>query len=267
VLLWFAFQQWGALVTKNSQFAIDANNLQVGPPQPTWIYGNVKAEVIRDASLEELNSLDHDLVPRLIDAFEMHPWVAEVMHLYKKHPNEVIVQLAYRKPVAMVEVIEAGVRRLVPVDSKGVVLPTDGFHNQLDSAENYPRISAGRNMPPGPKGTTWGDSRIRGAAAIANLLGDDWRQLALHRITANPSSDGAGPVFVLRSRNDNSLIWGRAPGEEVVGEPQAATKLQRLATFIQHHKTIEDAPLGSVFDLREATGSETRTARQVNENR
>ena len=53
-----AYQQWGDVVLGDAKYRVTADTMDVVPPQPTWIYGNVKAEVIRDGNLQELTALD-----------------------------------------------------------------------------------------------------------------------------------------------------------------------------------------------------------------
>ena len=77
-------------------------------------------------SLEGLHIRQTDLAFRVAEAFTMHSWVAKVQHAGKRYSNRVVVDLVYRKPVAMVEVFEKGRRWISPVDRLGFVLPTDG---------------------------------------------------------------------------------------------------------------------------------------------
>ena len=175
--LFVAYQQWGDVVFGDQKYRITAETLEINPTQPTWIYGNVKAEVIRDGGLEQLSALETSLTTQMIDAFELHPWVEEVVSLRKEYPNRVQVQLSYRRPVAMVEVFDAETRWISPIDRHGFVLPTDGFTNKLDSPDDYLRIFVGQQLAPGVAGTLWPDVRIRDAAAVANILrqdSEDW---------------------------------------------------------------------------------------------
>ena len=71
-----------------------------------------------------MSILDDELVQKIQTAFSLHPWVANVTHVTKRHPAHVDVELEYRKPVAMVEVHENGSDGLYPVDTDGVLLPS-----------------------------------------------------------------------------------------------------------------------------------------------
>ena len=252
------------MITGSGIYLVEAEEIHVTPPQPTWIYGNVKAEVIRDGSLCELSALDTDLTRRMIDAFEVHPWVESVERLSKEHPNRVRVRLAYRRPIAMVEVHDGERRWVSPIDQYGYVLPTDGFANKLDNLEDYLRIHVGGNLAPGVAGTLWSDVRVRDAAAVAQVVHKRWKSLGLYRVVALPASqDYRTPQFSLATRSRAPVIWGSAPGREEAHEARAADKLIGLVAYVAKNGPLDDIPTSQTLDLRKASGVTVspRTAR------
>ena len=62
--------------------------------RPAWIHTDVKAEVIRNASLDAaLSVLDDNLTVNIAQAFALHPWVAKVTRVSKHHPARVKVEV------------------------------------------------------------------------------------------------------------------------------------------------------------------------------
>ena len=181
-------------------------------PLPPWIHTDLKAEVLRDASLDgPLSLLDKELTVRVAHAFALHPWVAKVQRVSKRSPAGVQVDLDYRRPVAMVEVPGPA---LLPVDGEGVLLPTADFSPQ--DARQYPRIAEIKTSPLGPVGTRWGDTHVTGGARIAAALLDDWQALKLHQVVpAAPdrfSRRGNRHLRVVRPGRDASRLGPSAGG-------------------------------------------------------
>src|SRR4029079_16323895 len=106
---------------------------------PAWIRTDIKNEVLREASFTgPLSLLDGELTIRVASAFATHPWIASVQRVSKHFPSGLDVEVAYRRPVAMVEVTDGA----LPVDAEGVVLPTTDF--KPGEADRYPRIGGGQ---------------------------------------------------------------------------------------------------------------------------
>jgi hypothetical protein len=227
-------------VLADSQYQVHPEHISV-TPLPEWIRGDIKAEILRDLNRNgPLSLLDEDLTVRLAGAFAAHPWIARVDRVSKHFPSGVDVVVAYRVPVAMVEVHEG--QALLPVDIQGVVLPTREASGQQnftpDEAERYPRIGEIHTMPSGPVGTRWGDAAVLGGAQIAAALGDDWNALKLARITPwerKPARSGVEYTYVLATRSGTKVFWGRAPGTETAGEVPPSEKISQLKLYASQH--------------------------------
>jgi hypothetical protein len=228
------WQRWGRTVVTRPIYRIAVENIRVTPP-PAWIRGDVRAEVFRDGALNDLTIFDKDVTIRVYQAFELHPWVAKVKRVSKQPPARLEVDLEYRRPVAWVEVprgvlpgSEGGV---IPVDRDAVVLPSRDF--SPDDVAEYLRLSIAGISPCGLAGDPWGDPRVAGAARIAELLGDSWRQWNLFRIRLDGDTDSARhsrpPVYEIETLSQRRIIWGHAPQVDAPHEPGAAIKLSRLA--------------------------------------
>ena len=145
----------------------------------------------------------------------------------------------------------------LPVDGEGVLLPTVDF--SAAAADGYLRISANETTPVSTmSGTAWGDDRVHEAARVAGFLVPYQQQLDLAKIIAyRGPTDGAGGVsnyFVIRTHAGASVIWGRAPGLERSGEPQAEQKLARLRDYAARHGGLTTERPGQTIDVRQAEG-------------
>ncbi|MBS0210807.1 MAG: hypothetical protein JSS27_17840 [Planctomycetes bacterium] len=229
------------------QFLVKYDDIYLSPAPPAWIRTDIKREALRGASLDQPTSiLANDLVARVGQAFELHPWVEKVVEVRKSAQPRVDVKLAYRRPVCMIEVPGG----LYAIDARAVLLPSVDF--TAEDARIYPRLSGIRAVTEGPVGTVWQDSAVTDAAEIASLLLERWTQWGLVRITvrADANQPVAGPPeFILETANGSQVTWGRAP-RVAKNEPSLEEKLARLATEAQAGRltTIGQA---RDFDLRQ----------------
>ncbi|HEX4146734.1 MAG TPA: hypothetical protein VHY91_24770 [Pirellulales bacterium] len=232
---------------------IDPEQIEI-TPLPAWIHTDLKAEVMRDASLDgPLSLLDPELTVHVARAFALHPWVAKVERVSKQAPAGVAVELIYRRPVAMVEVPGPA---LLPVDADGVLLPTADF--SPTEALHYLRIAEITTSPLGPVGTRWSDTHVAGAARIAAVLLEDWETLKLYQIvSAARQVDASGvesDTYELYTRERTRVDWGRPPGAETGTEAKAAQKVERLRNYAaQHGGSLEDPTGPQRLDVRSAS--------------
>jgi len=187
----------------------------------TWAPAGLKAEALRDASLDRGLPLDDpELTNRLARAFDMHPWVKQVVRVELRAPAAALVEIICREPAAMVGV-EGG---LLAVDAEGVVLPSAGF--TAEAAVRYPRISGVRSSPQGPEGSSWGDAVVEEGAALAVVVGPEWQKLGLRE--CRPIEGRGGRLWQLVGPDDRTILFGSAPGRERAGESAAARKVAAL---------------------------------------
>ncbi len=277
---YLGWAKWGALIKQRPQYVLTAESFEI-TPQPAWIQTDVRAEVMRDASLAQLSVLHPDLTKRVVQAFELNTWVAEVLSAGKspgRNGPRVIVQLRYREPVIMVRTRDARWKGdcFWPVDTEGVFLPPDEF--SASQTRNYLRVEAGNSPPVGAVGTTYGDPAVAGAAGVATVIGEAWKSMGLQWIMVHrePAAEigqpadstyvllttGANPQAMLSHRtlhmanapnpDDTSveIRWGHAPGRESVGEATAAQKIVRLRQFVSQHGRLDHLPPTTTIDLR-----------------
>lgn len=248
-----AWQKWGEPALDDPAYQLTIDEIVV-TPQPAWIQGNVKADVVRDAGLTDLNLRDRQLLDKVTRAFALHSWVAKVNRVEKAYPSRLTIDLEYRKPVATVEIGEAmagGERGLLFIDRDSVLLPSDHFSPA--QARGYLRISAGDVLPTGVYGTPWGSARILGAARIADVWGEAWQPLRLYRIVIKEDPN-AESIYELHTKDQARVIWGRPPGEETRGEPTAAEKIALLTNYVAKNGPLDKSASAAPLDLRHPAG-------------
>ncbi len=186
-----------------------------------WVRGDLRAEVLRDASLDGGLPLDDpDLAERLRRAFARHPWVREVARVAISQPAAAVVEVRCRQPVAMVRVQNG----LYAVDADAVLLPSDDF--TPESAAAYPTIAHVGSTPLGAAGTRWDDQLVVEGAAVAAAIGPEWPRLGMRDL--RPAGTPTGIHWDLVGDDGSMIRFGSAPGRERPDEPAAAAKVVRL---------------------------------------
>ncbi len=259
---YYAWDRWGPKILAQGDYALHADRLQITSP-PKWVRANVAGEVVRDGGLEGLSLLDPQLTVKVFQAFAAHSWVENVSRVSKHPPGRaasVVVEMTYRKPVAMVEVELNGVPGLLPIDAQAVLLPPQDFvpsshDSRADPAREYLRIAVPHAVPSGTVGTPWGQTEVHEAASIAAVFQDAWKKCGLYRIQLVPlgSKDSTQiiPTFELQSRSGAAIIWGRAP--DLRSESETKTAIAKVASVLQHvqqHGSLETAPPDTILDVR-----------------
>ena len=161
-------------------------------------------------------------------------------------PLGLTVQLAYRRPVALVETT-TGEKYLV--DGSGVILPQDDLDTDVatfvkqhgligikgDGILRPARSEAGRRWKSmaGVHDAAPVNSRIPAAARLAGFLLEKARTIDKERQPEpeypliNPM-DPKGRGLFLKNAESTYILWGDAPGEENPGNPTAEEKWERL---------------------------------------
>ncbi len=245
------WNRWGIVATGGSEYRLQSKSIEL-TPQPAWIRCDVKEEVMVQGSLANMPVLDHQLTINVARAFELHSWVERVERVQKRPGPQVQVELVYRRPVAMVEVLVDKQPGLMPVDRFGVVLPPGDF--SPEQARDYLRVVVDYHQPIGQLGTSWGDERVEGGAAIASLLEEvDWQKCGLYRVVAVSQQDDPTRSefrYDLLTRSQQRIRWGKAPGSELKGEARATDKVARLVEYVRQHGGLKGNQESQVIDLR-----------------
>jgi len=231
---------------------------------PEWITGDVRSEVVRNARLDgRLSVLDDAFAQVVEDAFVLHPWVESVDRITKSYPAGVHVELTYRRPVAVVELVFQSVVRLVPIDRYGVHLPSADVP---DIRKRYlPRIGGVVDRP--PVGQPWTDLRVLGAAELAEQLAPVWE--TLHLVDILPSAraeireEHRYFIFDLITRGGTRIVWGAAPGAAPPSEDKLAAKLDRLRSCVERYGPLDSVRGPAVVDVRKELAITPRTVKKT----
>jgi hypothetical protein len=221
---WYAWSRHGADARAHPDAVLHPDAIELRGAAP-WIRGDIRAEALRDASLDGGLPLDDaDLAERLRRAFARHPWVREVVSVAIRAPAAATVEIRCREPVAMVRV-RGG---LYAVDAEGRVLPSEDF--TPESAAAYPTIAHVQSTPQGAAGTRWVDPLVVEGAAVAAAVGPEWPRLGVRDL--RPAGSAAGISWDLVGDGARVIRFGFAPGRERPGEPSAAAKVARLRDLV-----------------------------------
>lgn len=265
----YAWNRWGNEISSRPEYVLQPEGVEITSP-PDWVRADVRAEVIRDGGLAGLSILDRQLTVKVAQAFSAHSWVENVSRVSKKKDRQarVIVELNYRKPVAMVEVVMDNQPGLLPIDAAGVLLPPEDFREQW---RDYLRIAVPQAAPVGLVGTPWGQAYVHEAARIAAIFQDVWKTCGLYRIQLVPSgsenSTHIQPTFELHSRGGATVVWGRAPDLHSEADVKsAAGKVAAVLQYVQANGSLETANAQTRLDLREPAAATARTVSRLNQN-
>ncbi|MFM7107073.1 MAG: hypothetical protein ACKOZU_00430 [Planctomycetaceae bacterium] len=221
---WYAWHRHAADVQAHPDAVLFPDAIEVRGTA-AWVRGDVRAEALRDASLDAGLPLDDPaLTERLRRAFARHPWVREVVGVAVRSPAAATVEIRCREPVAMVRV-KGG---LYAVDAEGTLLPSDDF--TPESASAYPTIGHVQSTPQGTAGTRWLDPLVVEGAALAAAIGPEWPRLGVRDL--RPAGTAAGISWDLVGDGGRVIRFGFAPGRERPGEPSAAVKVARLRDLV-----------------------------------
>lgn len=237
-------------------------------PLPEWVTADVRSEVVRDTGLGGRLSLLDDAFPQVIeDAFKLHPWVENVERITKNFPQGVQVELTYRRPVAVVELAGPDGVQFVPIDKRGVHLPTDDVP---ELRKRYlPRVGGIVGRP--PVGQVWPDTRVIGAAELAYALRDEWEPLCLVDIlpSARPEIRDNNRFFVydLITRGGTRIVWGAVDSAAVPGEDSFEKKLDRLRACVAEHGPLDSVRGPAIVDVRHELEITPRTVKKEAEPR
>lgn len=245
---WFLWQQVHRTVATRGDNQLALNEIEL-PAKPVWIRADVRAEALRDASLDPpLSLLDASLPERLAKAYQLHPWVSRVEGVQLTYPAHANIKLQYRRPVAMVDVNNG----LLPIDAAGALLPTRDFENHPDMLK-YPRLKVSVGSPTAPAGTVWENPIILGGVQIITALEPLWNQAEFQHLRWVEDLANVGSItrhYVLETKSGGTLIWGQAPGREHVGELPLADKLAALKRWCEQPGGLSGVVKQNTIDLR-----------------
>ena len=240
---------YGSKTLDQTLYSLRMDQVQV-TDQPRWILSSVLSEVYKTNRLDRINLLDPSASASIASAFETHPWVEKTTRVRKVQGRGVMVDVIYRRPVAMIQVHyyptdETGSpsqdqkEGYYPVDYKGIVLPVRDFNQNLATDWDYPIIEIENMEHSGAQaGLTFNDSRVMEALRLLNFLEKQMEPKLLGirwiRVRRDIGLSGATPwILELWTSDQKTILWGRSPGEEAVGESTAERKLAEMSNWLE----------------------------------
>jgi len=257
------WQRYAPQISQRGNYLLTDERITISP-LPQWITGDVRTEAVRYAGLSgRLSVLDEAFSQVIEDAFVLHPWVESVDRITKRYPAGAHVELTYRQPVAVVELVTQNVVQLVPIDRQGVHLPSADVP---DIHKRYlPRVGGIVERP--PVGQPWSDLRVLGAAELAAQLTEVWETLSLVDIlpSARPEIRAGERYFVfdLITRGGTKIVWGAAPNAAPPGEDKLNAKLERLRNCAQQCGPLDSVHGPAVVDVRKKLAITPRTVKKI----
>lgn len=230
-----------------SEYRLAFRQIALDPPPSGPVPADVLEQVRQQSQLpEELSLLDPELPRRLAEAFQAHPWIAQVHEVRNRYPAVLSVKVTYRRPAALIQ-IDGG---RYAVDPQGVLLPPGDF-SQAD-AQRYVTVVGVRSKPRGGAGAPWGDPVVVGAAQLADFLGPRWKELQIAAVVApSASSPAADQLFYeLETQGGSRILWGRSPQSRYPGELAAGQKLGRLEKYLAEFGSFDEPHGPYEIDIR-----------------
>lgn len=234
---YIAWQNWGAEHVAKQYFGVDPTLIEITSPPP-FIHSDIVQTVYQDTAMEGLSLLDHQATAKIASAFSTHPWIRRVISVRKLPGGCVDVRVQYREPVAMVRVRDPKTNGpgFFPLDSEGVVLPTDFSPSQT---WDFIHIHVPEVFPTGNIGFAFGDARVEAAAQLAAFLAP-YREIAgIESIGVYGDPRVAPPQLEITTKDRQRLPWGSAPGMETKGELSSSMRLKMLLDQLRIRQVAE----------------------------
>lgn len=245
---------YGAKALDGAYYALKSENIHVTPP-PFPLKANIVEEVFEGSGLSRMSLLDDQTAAVIARAFTSHPWIRQTHRVQKMASGQIMVNVEYRVPVAMVycepdrDETSGGPTKesFLPIDGEGVLLPTKDF-SQSDIPEfiliyaNNIRASEHRRV-----GMALGDSQIGEAVMLCRLLAPIRKEAKIASVYVYPARDSGRSKWKLEiaTRGGPRIFWGSAPNMENFGEPSASAKAKRLQEIVSSQELWAQ----SEFDL------------------
>ncbi len=285
-LAYFAWQASSSSVSHSARYQITTSSISLNQ-QPEWLRADVKLEALSRSGLLTnptngslgVSILDpvNQLEDRVVTAFEFHPWVLKVTSVVKSPPNQLNVEVEYRKPLGVLATTSNQVDQIpyFPISEDGVLLP----QNDLSPKDLglLPRIDirqfqqAASSSPP-QVGQRWTEPRVAGAIDIISHLGSRWQSFALLDIRPSVVPEIRGNqryyVYEIRSNSGTRIVWGAAPGNAPTDEHSFETKLDRLENYIAQSgklDSIESSP--ALIDVRRELRTQPRLVKKEDDSK
>jgi hypothetical protein len=270
VLGYFGWYYYGADHLDQAFYSLRLEKLTV-TPQPPWIKSHVAEEVYQNGRLDRISLLNPRATAAVAQAFETHYWIKTTTRVSKAVGGRVMVDLVYRRPVAMVFYEKHNsqsdptdvTKGFFPIDEVGTVLPTADFNS--DDVWKYFMIIAQDARPAGDVGMPYGDVRITEALQLCEFLEKQRDAFQLQEIWVQhdnfASSASPWSLSIVTRDKTREIVWGHAPHVEGTDELPAEEKLRRMVAWLRQPLATGPGEAHRL-DLRSPTSSSTPVSRR-----
>lgn len=257
----FLWKNNQASIVNVNEYQLTADKILM-PEPPPWVDLDPRELIL--GTDQTLSILNPKLIDRTAVKVERMPFVDQI-HSISKSKSGVEIDLAYRRPVAVVLInsdtmpgmIEKGAKVKLAVDRNGIVMP-----KQLGETPRLPIIS----MPYPVKRQTqlktwkdWPDARVRAAAQISQYFADS--ESGVFRVVTSQEPDQLKQeqpfeLWSVSGVYGTRIIWGVEPDSQGGTEATVQQKLAAINGLISRLGPLgpvakqTNQPLGRVFDVR-----------------
>jgi len=258
---YLGWRHYGAKALDSTFYALKQENIHL-TNSPPWLKTNVVEEVYQGSGLNRMSLLDDQTAAVVARAFDTHPWIRRTYRVQKMAGGQMMVNVEFREPVAMVHCQTdpdetSGMptsESFLPVDGEGVLLPTKDF-SQGDIA-NYILVYA-KNIRASDHrrvGTPLGDSQIGEAIQLCRLLAPIRNEANILSVYVYPARRlGKGKWSLeIATKGGPRILWGSAPGLEGLDEPTSHLKMKRLLEIVSQRELWTQPE----FDLSDSVSME-----------
>lgn len=234
----------GSWLADQPTYQLPFRSIRLEPPPPRWYRGGAAAflEDIRRRARrpETLPFLKLTAKELWLDFERSSPWTEKVRRI-DYQPLGVTIELAYRRPVAMVEAETASRKAIYLVDRSAVLLPPQVVDLDLLRQESGLIMIKGEHLSdpldrqfglpwkprPGISDLAPGNDLIPAAARLAAFLLEKMRSIdraanpALDIRYINPMDPGCRGLFLWNAES-TYILWGRDPGTKTNDEERWA---------------------------------------------
>ena len=201
-------------------------------PLPRWISPMLQDQ-LRDKVASELDTaMEHNHLDAAARQLAGAPWVKRVMEIRRVSRGRVVVEAAYRQPLAVVR----GINGYHLVDDEGVRLP--GLYSQMQLDQLALPVLVGTASGPPPVGSVWPGQDLQAGLSLAGLLMDQPFARQIQAIDVG-QRDTRGRVRLALLTRGAVVRWGLPPDRELAIEPDAQTKLSRIARLFDQRAFVE----------------------------
>ncbi|MCF7956919.1 MAG: cell division protein FtsQ/DivIB [Phycisphaerae bacterium] len=236
--------------------------LGVRMERPAWATEDFINEICRSSGIKcDDFLLDETLIAVASKKLKDNPWVKTVRQMRKCYDGSVIIDCAFREPLATLQQND----RFYYVDTEGVVLPAMNTHLHLVKLEGFiePGLMPGRTIASEPLGA--GLEVLKLICDVEGRIKDREDRLWDELKSINVSNfagrlNQSKPHLKLLTQQNTEIRWGAAVGQEISW--MEASYKDKLFRLYQEHNKYKSLDVFSYLDLRDRRKDKSDPLRQ-----